>query len=121
MIYSLYDFDRSGQDAAASLKEKVERFGREYRVDVYFQPLALTLDQVHEMDLPTRPAKRKSAADSRWPHDFAAELDAIPPDTLRDIVRGAIEQHLPADELEHLKTVEAAERDTLMQFIGRAP
>ena len=58
-------------------------------------------------------------ADERWPHDFAAELDAIPPDLLREWVRLAIERHLPADQLEFLKTVEHEERATLMQFIGR--
>ncbi len=96
----------------------MDRFGREYGVPVEFRLLGLTLDQVEEMALPTRPAKRVSKADQRWPHGFAAELDAIPPDTLRSMVRDAIEQHLPAHELEHLKRIEAAERETLMQFIG---
>ena len=120
VIYSMYDFDRSGKDAEASLKEKVQRFGAEYEVEVEFHPLALTLEQVNGLSLPTRPPKKKSAADKRWPHDFAAELDAIPPDTLRDMVRGAIERHLPAHELAHLKRVERAERETLLQFIGGA-
>ena len=119
VIYALYDFDRSGQDAAYSLHEKVERFGAEFDVPVWFYHLGLTHDQVQDLDLPTRPAKRNSVADKRWPYDYAAELDAIPPDTIRDMVRGAIEDHLPADELEHLKRVEVAERETLMRFIGR--
>ncbi|PHP27520.1 hypothetical protein [Limimaricola cinnabarinus] len=120
VVYSLYDFDRSGQDAAASLQEKVERFGREYGVPVIFERLGLSERQVIDMDLPTRPAKRGTTADRRWPHAFAAELDAIPPELLRDIVREAIERHLPYDQLAHLKQVEAVERETLMQFIGRA-
>lgn len=120
VIYALYDFDRSGQDASASLQEKVERFGAEYGVPVDFYHLGLTYDQVTKMRLPTRPAKRNTKADQRWPYEFAAELDAIPPDDLRDLVRWAIERHLPADELERLKEIEAAERDTLMKFIGRA-
>ena len=118
IVYSLYDFDRSGRDATASLREKVERFGIEYGVPVQFNVLGLTEAQVIDMDLPTRPAKRKSAADKRWPHAFAAELDAIPPDTLREIVREAIEHHLPAYELAHLKRVEEAERASLLAFIG---
>lgn len=120
VVYSLYDFDRSGHDAAASLCEKLFRFGCEYGVAVEFHELGLTFDQVDAMSLPTRPAKRKTKADQRWPHDFAAELDAIPPDGLRVIVRDAIERHLPAGQLAFLKQVEAAERDTLMKFIGRA-
>ncbi len=120
VIYSLYDFDRSGRDAAASLEEKVKRFGRDYGVPVAFMSLGLSLDQVEEMRLPTRPAKSATKADQRWPHTFAAELDAIPPDTLRDMVRRAIEDHLPAERLARLKLIEAAERETLMAFIGRA-
>lgn len=120
VVYALYDFDRSGQDASASLQEKIERFGAEYDVPVHFYELGLTHEQVQDMRLPTRPPKRNSKADQRWPYEFAAELDAIPPDDLRDLVRWAIERHLPADELERLKRIEAAERDTLMKFIGRA-
>lgn len=119
IVYSLYDFDRSGQDATASLKEKVERFGQSYGVPVVFEVLGLTEAQVTELHLPTRPGKRNTTADQRWPYDFAAELDAIPPDTIRDMVREAIERHLPAGELARLKEVERFERETLLQFIGR--
>ena len=120
VIYSLYDLDRSGKDAERSLREKVMRFGREMGVPVQFHPLGLTIEQVNAFNLPTRPHKRNSAADKKWPHDFAAELDAIPPDTLREMVRAAIERHLPAWQLERLKEVEAIERETLRQFVWRA-
>ncbi|WP_236627499.1 MULTISPECIES: hypothetical protein [unclassified Sulfitobacter] len=120
VIYALYDFDRSGRDAAGSLQEKVERFGCEFDVPVTFNHLGLSYDQVIDLGLPTRPAKRNTAADRRWPYDFAAELDAIPPDTIREMVRDAIEYHLPPHQMRVLKDIEQAERDTLMQFIGRA-
>ena len=120
VAYALYDFDRSGQDAAASLREKVERFGDEFDVPVVFYHLGLTLTQVVGLKLPTRPAKRGTPADLRWPYPFAAELDAIPPDTLRDMVRSAIEMHLPADQLAVLKDVEAGERRQLMQMVATA-
>lgn len=118
VIYALYDFDRSGQDAALSLQEKVERFGAEFGVPVRFKQLGLSYYQVMDLGLPTRPAKRNSAADQRWPHDFAAELDAIPPDTIRDMVREAIEDHLPAWELAHLRMVEAEERQMLRRIVS---
>lgn len=120
VIYALYDFDRSGEDAALSLQEKVERFGDEFGVPVEFHQLGLTFDQVRALRLPTRPAKRNTVADQRWPYDFAAELDAIPPDTLRRMVRSAIEIHLPSWELSMLKTVEAEERRTLLDIAGVA-
>ena len=98
----------------------MERFGADFDVPVIFNSLGLNLDQVQALNLPTRPAKRNTMADQRWPHEFAAELDAIPPDTLRVMVREAIECHLPTNELAYLKQVERAERETLMHFIGRA-
>ncbi|MGP9804503.1 hypothetical protein [Paracoccus sp. NSM] len=116
VIYALYDFDRSGQDAALSLQEKVERFGQEYDVPVRFKQLGLSYEQVEALGLPTRPAKRTSIADQRWPYDFAAELDAIPPDTIRQLVKDAIEHHLPAWELEYLREVEAEERSMLLRI-----
>ena len=120
VVYALYDFDRSGQDAAQSLREKLARFGRERGVEVEFHLIGLTLEQVREWSLPTRPHKRASAADKRWPHTFACELDAIPPDDLRALVREAIEAHLPpAQFAQHLRT-EQKERDTMMQFLEGA-
>ncbi|NKX43594.1 hypothetical protein [Roseicyclus persicicus] len=116
VIYSLYDFDRSGKDAELSLQEKVERFGAEYGVPVEFNSLGLSFEQVQAMDLPTRPAKRKTVADQRWPYSFAAELDAIPPHTLREMVRDAIEDHLPRWRLDQLKRIEAEERALMMRF-----
>lgn len=118
VIYALYDFDRSGEDAALSLKEKVERFGHDFNVPVQFHQLGLTYDQVLNLGLPTRPAKRKTTADQRWPYEFAAELDAIPPDTIRDMVREAIEDHLPSYELKMLKRIEQEERNTLLSISG---
>ena len=120
IVYSLYDFDRSGFDASKSLQEKLERFGSEFGVPVEYNTLGLTVEQVRSLNLPTREPKRNTNADKRWPHNFAAELDAIPPDTLREMVRTAIERHLPADELRRLKRIEHLERETLMKFVGAA-
>ncbi len=118
MVYALYDFDRSGADAARSLDEKLTRFAGERGVEVHFNLLGLTLEQIQEWDLPTRPHKRSTTADQRWPHPYACELDAIPPDDLRALVRAAVERHLPAGELARLKNIEHLERETMLQFLG---
>jgi hypothetical protein len=117
VVLALYDFDRSGSDASRSLREKVMRFGREYGVPVQFRSLGLSADQVQALALPTRPAKVATRADQRWPHDHAAELDAVAPDELRRIVRDAIEEHLPRDQIDYLKSVEALERTALLSFV----
>jgi hypothetical protein len=112
-VYYLGDFDRAGQDGAHSLKEKLCRFGDEEGVEVVFEQIAVTEEQIIRWDLPTREPKRKSPADKNWPYEFACELDAIPPDRLRVLVEGVINLHLPQDQLEILKIAEASERQLL--------
>jgi hypothetical protein len=115
-VYYLGDFDRAGLDAARSLQEKLERFADEEAVDVQFNTLAVTEWQVRDWDLPTREPKRKSAADKNWPHSYACELDAISPDQLRDLVEGAINQHLSQHQLRIAKIAEGSERELLKMW-----
>jgi len=113
-VYYLGDFDRSGEHAARALDEKLTRFAAEKGIRVHFDQIAVTEDQISEWRLPTRPPKRTSPADKKWRHHFACELDAIPPDTMRVLVREAIERHLPTEELARLKLIEKQERETFM-------
>ena len=135
-VYALYDFDRSGQDACRSLREKLERFAAKRGIETSFCCLALeeqdidlgSFDPRENMvdvylqgagwrRLPTREPKRKSPADKAWPYDFAIELDAIEPDDLRTVVRWAIEQYLPPDQLKILKAAEASEREIIAKLV----
>jgi hypothetical protein len=118
-VYYLGDFDRAGRDAARSLEEKLCRFADEDGIEVIFETLAVTREQVSQWDLPTREPKRKSAADKKWPYNFACELDAIPPDDLRAIVESAINRHLPQRKLEILKAAEESEREIIGQLVGK--
>lgn len=112
-VLYLGDFDRAGQDAARSLEEKLRRFATEIGIEVYFEALAVTVGQIIELRLPTREPKRVTAADRKWRYPIACELDAIPPDYLRDLVQAAIEQFLPPAQFEVVKTAEASERTLL--------
>jgi hypothetical protein len=118
-VYYLGDFDRAGQDASNALFEKLQRFAKGKPFTVYMYDLAVTEQQIRDWDLPTREPKRKSEADKRWPHEFACELDAIPPDTLRDLVQSQIEQYLPKHQLDILKKAEESERKMLRMFANR--
>jgi hypothetical protein len=113
VVYYLGDFDRSGQDAARSLEEKLRRFGDEENIPVYFRPLAVTFEQIGQWNLPTRAPKRETAADRNWPYDVACELDAIEPDRIRSLVHDAIERHLPQAQYETAKIAEESERSFL--------
>jgi hypothetical protein len=112
-VYYLGDFDRAGRDGANSLEEKLQRFAEEEGIDLVFEQIAVTKKQITDWNLPTREPKRESAADKKWPHDFACELDAIPPDSLRDLVETYINLHLPQAQLEVLKAAEESERELL--------
>jgi hypothetical protein len=112
-VYYLGDFDRAGRDAARSLRKKLEQFAAEKGIKVHFSELAVTPEQIEQLGLPTREPKRTSAVDKAWPYDFACEVDALPPDILRGIVREAIERHLPVHQLRILKIAEESEKDAL--------
>jgi hypothetical protein len=89
------------------------------RLMVTVQTLAVTFEQVRALHLPTRPHKREAVADRKWPHSFACELDAIPPDHLRHLVENAINRHLPQHQLEVLKAAEESERDIITRLVGK--
>ena len=117
-VYYLGDFDRSGVDAAYSLKEKLERFAED-KFGIVFQQSAITPEMIDAYNLPIRPHKRNTAADRNWPYDYACELDALPPDVLREYVRWLIEQHLPSNQLAILQAAEESEREQLTMFAQR--
>jgi hypothetical protein len=115
-VYYLGDHDRAGHDAARSLEEKLTRFADEDGIEVIFELIAVTEEQIATLGLPTRSPKRQSSADKAWAHDAACELDAIPPDTLRDMIEAAINEHLDQTALEVLKVAEDSERQILKAF-----
>jgi len=119
-VYYLGDFDRSGQDAGRSLEEKLVRFAAEKDIEVIFETVAVTEEQIDTWKLPTRPHKRKSPADRKWPHAFACELDAIAPNVMRDLVEAAINRHLPQHQLRVLQEAEASERMLLQAWTAGA-
>ncbi|MCJ1900964.1 hypothetical protein MR829_11325 [Paracoccus versutus] len=114
---TLFDCDRAGADAHKALAEKLARFGRSMGVTVTVEALGLHPWQVTEWGLPTRPPKRNTTADARWPWPFAAELDAIPPNDLRKMVQAAIERFQPPEVFHFLREREAAQRDELQRLI----
>lgn len=109
-IYFLTDHDRSGRLIA----DKIEAGFREFAPDaeIHCEQAAVTEGQINEFDLPTRPPKRKGDPP-------AVELDAIPPDDLRAIVRDCIERHVDPDALRRTKQVEKEERRTLKRLSDR--
>lgn len=107
-IYHLGDFDPSGVNAA----EKIDATLRELApgAEIHFQRLGVVPWQIDEWELPTRPTKASDTRAKGFGYAESVELDAIHPDTLRQLVRDAIERHMPRHQFEVLKTAEASER-----------
>ena len=117
-VKTLYDFDRSGQDAEAAIVRRMNEIGKTMGIEVIHERLALTLDQITQLNIPTRPAKKKSSADKNWAYDFAVELDAMPPDVLRNLVAEALEPHMPKELRDRYIQIEAQERATIRMALS---
>jgi hypothetical protein len=112
-VFLFTDFDAAGLGIDAKIREGLRRFAPD--AELYFTRAALTGEQVIEMDLPTRPPKPKDIAEG---FKACCELDAIPPKTLIEIAEDLILEHVDADRLDRLRTVEAAERETITHLLG---
>lgn len=117
ILYYLGDWDPSGVDIARLLPQRLRELGA---LAVRFERLAVTPAQVQAWQLPTRPTKTTDSRARRFAGD-SVELDAIPPDRLRSLVEEAIRQHLDPDQVERLRRVEAAERETLLTVLATWP
>ena len=116
-VYVLTDFDPSG----VSIAEKVEAelTERAPGADITVERLAVNREQVDRWRLPTRPTKATDTRASKFRQvhgSESVELDAIPPDTLRQLVKEAIESHMDPWALHQLKMAEKNERDSLREI-----
>jgi hypothetical protein len=110
-VYTLYDYDRSGEIAAEKIREKLTTYSDGAPISVV--PLAVLPSQIHEWNLPTRPAKENKDA-------IAVELDAIPPDKLTGLVHDAIVAHIDRDAWRMEQAAEESERHLLRRIIEGA-
>lgn len=108
---------RTSDEVGVNAGEKIEQTLKEMAPDaeIHFERLAVNIEQINSLGLPTRPTK-KSDSRSKAFGDISVELDAIHPDTLRNIVEQAINRHLPQDELAVLLEAERSEREHFMRM-----
>ena len=115
VIYYFGDHDPSGV-----INDRViERDLREFAggADFGFERMAVTLDQIAEWDLPTRPTKKKGTHAKSFEGD-SVELDAIPPKTLKWLIEWCITHHIYQPSYDALMAAEESERETLAAFIS---
>ena len=109
------DYDPSGLDISRNVEEGL----REYApyAEIHFERTAVTVQQIEELNLPTRLTKRTDSRAKRFEGE-SVEVDAIAPDTLRSIVSERILQHIDHEQLEVLKIAERSEREALQMWGG---
>ena len=78
-------------------------------------------EQFEKWNLPSRPTKTTDTRCKRFFEEHgegveSVELDALHPDTLRAMVREAIEKHIDPDQLAALSREESAARESLWQL-----
>jgi hypothetical protein len=110
LLYFLGDYDVKGQQIIQSAVERIRRYATDAEID--YEVLAITEAQIAEYSLPTRPEKTDASRD-------AVELDALPPEILRQLINQAIERHIPVRDIEIIRTTEASERSILMRMSER--
>lgn len=102
-VYYFADYDKPGQDAMQHARDRLTDFGADFTL----HQAALTAEQLERYNVTTRKSKHPS-----W-GKIAAELDALPAQTLRDICRNCIEQHIDEYRLEMTLRTEQLEREAL--------
>jgi hypothetical protein len=116
-IYQFGDHDPSGvlipQTIESRLDELCEKIGC---LPPEVERVSLTSEHIEEFDLPTRPTKRAGNRHADRFEGDSVELDALPADELRRMVRECIEQHIGDEELEVLNATEQSEREFLQNW-----
>jgi len=104
VLFCLSDCDPAGHQMPVSIARKLQAF-RDHRfpkLKFEIVPIALTVEQVAELGLPSTPLKETEKRASRWRQAFGVEqteIDALAtlrPDVLRQIIESAIAPYYDA-------------------------
>jgi hypothetical protein len=106
-VLYLGDYDPAGVLIDRKVEEEL-RTHLDPRVDLTFHRIAITPEQIVEMDLPTKPRK---AGERRAQHvQETVEAEAMPAGAMRELLRVEIESFLPAGALAAARAAEESER-----------
>lgn len=112
-IFYVGDYDPAGVLIDRKIEEELRQHLRP-DVDMTFERLGITREQIQLYDLPTKPRKE---GDKRSPEvEFTVEAEAMPAHTLRRILRDRIEELLPEHAMEVTRIAEESERNGLLSF-----
>lgn len=111
VVLHLGDHDPSGIDMTRDLVDRIDLFARG-QIEVNFKRIALTMDQIHEVDPPANPAKQTDARFKAYQEEFGTdeswELDALTPTYLYNLVTEHVSEYI--DHVAWEQTTERIER-----------
>lgn len=117
VIYQLGDHDPSGVAAWNDIQHKLRQFV-DVEIDLTFERIAVTPEQIQELGLPTRPTKQSDTRAAKFDGD-SVEVDAIPSSALRELVTEAIERWIDPDILRLTKIAEQSEKTILKRIANQ--
>jgi hypothetical protein len=109
-IYYFGDRDPSGVDIDRFVEQELRRHAPD--CDLTFRRVAVLPSQIEELGLQTRPTKKTDSRAKNFVGE-SVEVDAIDPDTLRELCDDCIAQHIDPEQYGRTLAVEEAERETL--------
>jgi hypothetical protein len=116
VLFTISDCDPSGYQMPISISRKLQAFRDLLFPKLKFEvvPVALTPEQVRELNLPSTPLKPGEKRAGRWVEEFGieqTEIDALlvlRPDALREIVEAAFEPYFDDTLEDRVDAAEAA-------------
>jgi hypothetical protein len=107
------DFDPSGMDILRDFEERCGAFDDVVRI-------ALNPDQIQEYNLPVNPGKMSDSRAAGFIRDYGqlvqVELEALDPNTLKDLYEAALFEYYDTSTYEGVLTRETADMDRLYQL-----
>jgi hypothetical protein len=126
-IYYFADFDPSGQDAQRAFEDRL-RMMLPMRFEFIVESAAITPTQIEKYEL-SAAGRDTKVTDSRTPGFFSEygngqlsyELDALPPNVLRQIVLDCIKNHVGDDLHEERLAAEREDRGMIADLVAGGP
>ncbi len=117
IVYYLGDHDPSGRDLERNIQEKLTRYSKR---GFQWYRLGVNLGHFRLFDINPLQAKKSDKRYKKFVREWGeqcAEVEAIPATNLRQMIRDAIEGHVPEGEWERLQQIEDVEKKQWADFM----
>ena len=117
-LFYFGDFDPSGLAIYQSLVERLQNFDGSV-LPINFKRVALTINQINQYNLPQDPCKQSDPNYGRFVKEYGdnvVELDALPPNVLKNLVESYITNLIDEKKLAQVQKVEKAEKMQLEEW-----